>query len=253
MSGDFQLTARLKKEFASLDEVKGRRKSGLFVAEGTKCILQLLPGFTVKYLFALEEWLEEHGRDIEAEYKVCVNKATLRELTRLSTTPPAIAFFNLPEAKTTPEQLGDELVLALDRVQDPGNLGTILRTADWFGVKTVVCSIDTVDCFNPKTVQATMGALANLNIVYLDLAQWLGSLEHTPVYGTFLDGENIYRSELPQRAVIVMGNEGRGIGAEVEKEVTHRVLIPSFDSGCVESLNVGVATGVVLSLFRAKS
>lgn len=145
------------------------------------------------------------------------------------------------------------LVLALDRVQDPGNIGTILRCCDWMGVDTVIASADTVDCFNPKAVQASMGALAHVKVYYTDLAEYLGSID-APVYGTFLDGENIYREALSECGVIIMGNEGKGISHEIEKFVNRRLYIPPYptDSVHVESLNVGMATAITLSQFRSR-
>lgn len=255
MNAEFQLTRRLARDFASLDEPKGRRRTGLFVAEGTKCVLELAVRYECEYLFALPEWLAEHGEAIKAGTQVESKPQMLRELTRLSATPPVIAFYKLPESTEAPDAafVRDNLVVALDRVQDPGNLGTILRTCDWMGVSTVVASTDTVDAFNPKAVQSTMGALARVNIVYTDLAAWLENLAGARIFGTFLNGSNIYTTALSRGGVLIMGNEGRGISAEVEAHVTDRLLIPSWPPGAeaVESLNVATATAIALSQFRA--
>ena len=255
MNSDFQLTNRLRKEFASLDDAKGRRRSGLFVAEGTKCILELAAAFCARYVFAAPDWIAENEAAFAGATLIEAAPHTLRELTRLTTTPPAIAFFELPEANADFDaRPADELVLALDRIQDPGNLGTILRTCDWMGVRTVVTSRDTVDAFNPKTVQATMGALARVKVVYADLPAWLGNLgDDVPVYGTFLDGKNIYREALGPAGVLVMGNEGRGISEAVESHVDRRLYIPPYPGdGAVESLNVATAAAIALSQFRAR-
>lgn len=256
MNTDFQLTRRLMREFASLDDAKGRRRTGLFVAEGTKCVLELAARFACGYLFALPDWLAEHSAEISVATAVEAKPQTLRELTRLTATPPVIAFFRLPEPEQEPpaDYVLDNLVVALDRVQDPGNLGTILRTCDWMGVHTVVASTDCVDAFNPKAVQSTMGALSRVNIIYTDLPQWLSSLGVAQVYGTFLDGDNIYRSELTRGGVLVMGNEGRGISDAVAACVSRRLLIPSWPPGAeaVESLNVATATAIALSQFRSR-
>ncbi|MCM1066568.1 MAG: RNA methyltransferase [Muribaculaceae bacterium] len=254
MTSDFQLTNRLKKEFASLDDAKGRRRSGLFVAEGSKCVLELMASFTPRYIFASEAWLA--GRDLPAGAVVVPSAPhTLRELTRLGTTPPVIAFFELPEPPALPSaaDCAAQLIVALDRVQDPGNLGTILRTCDWMGVHTVVASTDTVDAFNPKTVQATMGALARTRVVYTDLDAFLAGVD-APIYGTFLDGDNIYRNELSEGGVIVMGNEGSGISDAVARHIDRRLFIPPYpaDAQAVESLNVATATAIVLSQFRSR-
>ncbi|MDE5661350.1 MAG: RNA methyltransferase [Muribaculaceae bacterium] len=258
MSSDFQLTNRLRKDFGSLDDAKGRRRTGLFVAEGTKCVLELAVAYSAAYVFASEEWLAGHGRAFGSDAELVPSRpATLRELTRLSATPPVVAFFRIPEpaALPGPDYFRSNLVLALDRVQDPGNLGTILRTCDWMGVRTVIASADTVDAYNPKAVQATMGALARTKVVYTDLEAALKALPAgVPVYGTFLDGTDIYRRPLSPAGVLVMGNEGRGISDAVGRLVTERLFIPPFpaDATAVESLNVGTATAIALSQFRSR-
>ena len=208
MNGEFVLTKALAKDFASLDDAKGRRRSGMFVAEGRKCVETLIEGgYRPRYIFV------EAESDIDFAGAIRVKRGFLREITRLSATPPVIAFFELPvkdESLPSAEIFATGLVLALDRVQDPGNMGTILRTADWMGVRTVVASPDTVDCFNPKAVQASMGALAHVKVCYTDLCEYLSGVP-VPVYGTFLDGADIYRQPLTQDGVIVMGNEGKGM------------------------------------------
>lgn len=246
----FQLTNKMIKEFGSLDEAKGRRRTGLFVAEGGKCVGELLKTFHARHIFARPEWLAENR--VQADEITEATPAMLRQLTRLQATPPVIAYFDIPEASPIPDCKG--LVVALDRIQDPGNMGTILRSCDWMGVRTVIASNDTVDCFNPKAVQATMGALANVKVYYTDLCEYLGRFSG-PIYGTFLDGENIYHEPLSDNGVIIMGNEGQGISAEVEKFVNRRLYIPPYptDSVHVESLNVGMATAITLSQFRSRT
>ena len=257
MTSDFQLTNRLKKDFASLDEAKGRRRTGLFVAEGTKCVLELAAKFNARYVFASEEWLGEYGRQFRTGELVVSAPHMLRELTRLGTTPPVVAYFELPEPAVlpAPDSLRSELVVALDRIQDPGNLGTILRTCDWMGVHTVVASCDTVDAFNPKVVQSTMGALARVSVVYCDLDSFFGALPaEVQIYGTFLDGDNIYTASLTPGGILLMGNEGRGISSALERRVSRRLFIPPYpaDASSVESLNVATATAIALSQFRAR-
>lgn len=257
MNSDFQLTNRLKKEFASLDDAKGRRRTGLFVAEGTKCVLELAVKFKARYVFASETWLGEYGARFHAGDLVASAPHVLRGLTRLGTTPPVVAFFELPEPSILPdnEYMASELVVALDRIQDPGNLGTILRTCDWMGVHTVLASHDTVDAFNPKTVQSTMGALARVSVVYADLDAFFASLSpEICVYGTFLDGDNIYTTSLGRAGILLMGNEGSGISAALERHVNSRLFIPPYpaDASSVESLNVATATAIALSQFRAR-
>ena len=249
----------------SLQQKKFRDELGLFVAEGEKCVEELRKGFELKYLFREGE----NATRIEIE-----------QMSGLRTPQGVIGVFkksNSPkdgltgEAGLTSNSPKDGLVLALDGIQDPGNLGTIIRTCDWFGVHDIVCSQDTADCYNPKVVQATMGALARVRVHYVDLPKWLEeyrvqNTEYRPIYGTLLDGKNMYEV-LPQLStihtasadrknyqlsIIVMGNEGNGISPEVRKLITHPIRIPSYprDAETSESLNVSIATAIVLAEFR---
>lgn len=252
-------TKALRKETAALAEPKHRRRQGAFMAEGTKCVLDTLGNFALRRLFATRPWLETHAAESGAvgDDKIyACNRGELGEMSSMTLAPDVIAVYELPETPDfDAETLKGQLVLALDRVQDPGNLGTIMRTADWMGVTTVLASADTVDCFNPKAVQSTMGAISRVSVVYGDLPAMLAELGRSmPVYGTFLGGENIYAARLEESAVIVMGNEGKGISPDVERLVDRRLLIPSFppDRPTSESLNVATATAIVLSQFRGR-
>lgn len=253
-------TNALRKLTASLAAAKGRRRSGLFAAEGTKCVLDTLGAFRLRYVAATADWLAAHQLGPEADganiYEC--RRADLVEMTSLSLAPDVIAAFEIPQPETfDPASLDGRLTLALDRVQDPGNLGTIIRTADWMGVSRILASADTADCFNPKTVQATMGALARVRLVYGDLPAMLAEARSRgiEVAGTFLDGAAIYTAALPRQAVIVMGNEGSGIGPEAAAHVSSRLLIPSYPPGrpTSESLNVATATAIVLSQFVSRN
>ena len=252
------ISRRLLKDYASLDLPKGRRRTGLFVAEGAKCVGELMCAFRCRTIYALSEWIEKYATAVSADTELVeAPRSVLQQITRLNTVPPVIAFFELPESAMPPQSgfAADNLVVALDRVQDPGNLGTILRCCDWMGVHRVVASTETADAFSPKTVQAAMGATARVSVAYCDLAAYLSDLPAgTPVYGTFLDGENIYTSPLTSAGVLVMGNEGRGISPEVAALTTNRLLIPTYPAGAeaVQSLNVGVATAIALSQFRSR-
>lgn len=256
---DFQLTHRMAKDFASLDQPKGRRKLNLFVAEGDKCVGELLPAFECRMIFALSDWIDKHRSIISTHPGIEIieaNRGLLGQITRLTSTPPVIAFFNLPSDVTAPEAgyLKSNLTVALDCVQDPGNLGTIMRCCDWMGVRTIIASPDTADAFSPKCIQASMGATARVNVAYTPLPEYFASLDHNiPVYGTFLDGENIYHKKLENSGILLMGNEGRGISDAVAAHVTDRLLIPSYPRGqnTVESLNVAMATAIALSCFRS--
>jgi len=242
------------KLITSLSQKKFRDELNLFIAEGTKLVLDLSPTFKCILLAATTEWLNEH-KNTKAVEIVELTANELASISNQKSPQGVLAIFEKPSYSFSPENLKNTLSLALDDVQDPGNLGTILRIADWFGISDVFCSVHTADAFNPKTVQATMGALARVKVHYVNLPQFLKSCKDTlPIYGTFMNGENIYSKTLAQQGIIVMGNEGNGISAEIEKLVSDRLLIPNYPIGQVtsESLNVGVATALVCGEFRRK-
>lgn len=250
-----QITAAQRKLVASLAKAKNRRETGLFAAEGTKCVLDTIDAFRLHLLAATPAWLDEHPEVASRAECVRAVRADMERMTALSTPPPVIAVYHIPEPaewSMTP----DELVVALDCVQDPGNLGTIVRAADWMGVTTILASADTADIFGAKAIQATMGAVSRVRVHYCDLPSALSALPSgTPVFGTFLGGENIYTaSGLGPGGVLVMGNEGRGISDAVAATVTRRITIPSFPAGrpTSESLNVGMATAIALAEFRRR-
>ncbi len=242
---------------ASLDDPRARREYGLFVAEGTKCVLDTLGAFTCRWLLATPAWLDRHGDRLGRDVDVVIAKRPdMERMSHLTTPSDVIAVYEIPQVSPlTAADIEGRLVLALDRLQDPGNLGTIMRVADWFGIDTVVASHDTVDLYNPKVVQATMGAISRVRVHYVDLPEWLKSLDGVSVCGTFLDGDNIFTSSLPTSGIVVMGNEGRGISPEVEACVNCRLTIPSFPQGTVtsESLNVGTATAITVAEFRRRN
>ena len=235
---------------------KNRDESNLFVAEGPKVLSEMLPSFRCRYLAATSEWLSQH-RNIQAE---SIDEVTPEELKRLSLLRAPQQVLAVFEKRATqqpvPVPSPTQLFLALDEIQDPGNLGTIVRLADWFGIEHIVCSPNTADVYNPKTVQATMGALARVSVHHTELPAYFASLpKGTSVYGTFLDGKDIYQQEFSPYGIIVMGNEGNGISREVEPCVTHRLYIPSYPSNraTVESLNVSIATAVTCAEFRRRT
>lgn len=239
------LTKAQIKQVRSLGDKAGRQAEGLFVAEGEKLVGELLAsGLTVRELFRV-------GENITA--------AEMERLSFLHTPTTVLAVAEIPVFPTSPAQTPSGLCLALDDVQDPGNVGTIIRLADWFGVREVFCSPATADCWNPKVVQATMGAILRVRVHYLPLERLLAEAvtAKIPVYGTFLEGENIYRCGLaPDRGVVVMGNEGRGISAAVATYVTQKLYIPPYPLSTAgptsESLNVATATAITLSEFRRR-
>lgn len=241
---------------ASLSEAKHRKTLGLFKAEGTKCVLDTLGYFQVEMLLATDQWLSRHSIDVDCEAIAKVTAKDLERMSSFSTHADVIAVYRIPEDDIDIFTLGNELTLALDTIQDPGNLGTIIRTADWFGIRNILCSHETVDVYNPKVVQSTMGAISRVKVHYCQLVQTIGHIvsenRGVEVYGTFLDGDTIYNQSLPQQGIIVMGNEGKGISKDVAKMVTSRLFIPPYPADAVtsESLNVAIATAIVLSQFR---
>lgn len=241
---------------------KHRKEQQLFVAEGHKLVEELLPVFDCVYLAAHEEWLTEHQTlaDRLKQQGTEINSATTDELQKASLLKhpqDVLALFKPPTHDVNISRIiSNQLCLALDGVQDPGNLGTILRIADWFGIEHVFCSTDTADIYNPKTIQATMGAIARVKVHYLSLPELLKEAEgQTPVYGTFLDGENIYHKTLSRNGIIVMGNEGNGVSSEVKAYIRQGLYIPNYPSerSTSESLNVAVATAIVCAEFRRRS
>ena len=241
----------------SLEQKKKRREEQLFVAEGPKVVGDLLPYFACRLLVATESWLASHPH-IEAAEVVAVTPDELRKASFLKTPQEVLALFELPTRELPAGIAESELCLALDDVQDPGNLGTIIRIADWFGIRHIICSTGTVDAFSPKTVQASMGAVARVSIHYTVLPQYLSaqraSRPEIPIYGTFLEGENISKKALTSHGIIIMGNEGNGISPLTEQLVTDKLLIPNYPEGCVtsESLNVAIATAITCAEFRRR-
>jgi TrmH family RNA methyltransferase len=243
------------KNIKSLEHKKFRTEKGLFIAEGHKVVEELLGCMECVLLAATGDWLDRH-RSIPAKRVEVLSADELKRASLLQNPQDVIAVFSIPQHDATLSAAASSaLVLALDDVQDPGNLGTIVRIADWFGIKDIFCSKATADIYNPKAVQATMGALARVNVHYTDLRQSLAQLPGSvPVYGTFLEGDIIYDTPLTTNGIIVMGNEGNGISAEISQAVTRRLYIPNWPQGAPtsESLNVAIATAVVCSEFRRR-
>ena len=235
-----------------LELKKFRRRKGLFVAEGPKVVGDLMKHYRPEAVFATQEWASIGNQEIGC---TIVTSDELRRISFLQHPQQVVALFPIPEETTDGGPTNDKLSLALDGIQDPGNLGTIIRIADWFGIEDIYCSEDTADAYNPKVVQATMGSLAHVHIIYTDLPTLLDGLTSDyPIYGTLLDGQDIYRQPLSQQGIIVMGNEGNGISEAVRQRVNCRLLIPSFHQGdTAESLNVAIATAITCSEFRRRA
>lgn len=241
------------KYIKSLKEKKFRNQYKCFIAEGEKLVFDLMKTCNCQLIAALPEVILSYN-NISAEEIITTSENELKKATSLKTAPSVIAVFYQPEVHISEEEINSNLSLVLDGVQDPGNLGTIVRIADWFGIDNIFCSLDCADVFNPKTVQATMGAIARVNVIYTDIVEFLQNKKDLPVYGTFLGGSNIYEESLSRNGFIVMGSEGKGISNEVEALVTNRLFIPNYpiDEKSSESLNVSVATAITCSEFRRR-
>jgi len=236
----------------SLSLGKFRELNRVFIAEGVKLIEDLLAShYNIHIIYATPAWIETHQRLIASQEFVIeeVTEEELRKVSNLVTPNEVLAVVGYPDTDIpSPDNLG-QIILLLDRIQDPGNLGTIIRTADWFGISNIFCSADTVDVFNYKVVQATMGSICRVNIHYVDLKEFLTGLpENWQKYGTISDGDNIYETKLEFPAAVLIGNESKGISEEYFPMLTHRVGIPSRSIGA-ESLNASVAAGIICSEF----
>ncbi len=233
---------------------KYRDETGLFLAEGSKLVRDMARVFACETIFVTRDWLINNQLPVcKAYFETTVEE--LKKMSHLKTPQGIIGIFRKPENSFHISNINNKLVLAIDGVQDPGNLGTIIRIADWFGIAHIVCSPETVDAFSPKVVQATMGALASVNVIYTPLNDFLTQIPpSTPVYGTFMEGDNIYTEKLSTNGIIVLGNEGNGISPMIEQFITQKLMIPDFSEGRknTESLNVAMACAIVCSEFRRR-
>ena len=232
------------KLITSLQQKKYRQKYKLFVAEGVKVVNELLDSdFELELLFATNEYKHLSMFDKTVD----VSNIELKKISQLKTPNKVLAVFHIPESKLIG---ANGLILALDAINDPGNLGTIIRLCDWFGIENLVCSKDTVDCYNQKVVQASMGSLTRIQIMYTDLQSYVSSSK-LPVFIADMDGENVYKTSLPKEAILIMGNEANGISDEIRALVNAKISIPRFgNTQQTESLNVATATAILLSEFK---
>lgn len=230
----------------SLQQKKYRDKHGLFIVEGKKSVVEFLDSkFELEYLF----FTEGLGNKVKTESKkeFLISTSELKKISALKNPNKILAVFKTPKSKLIKE---NGLILALDNIQDPGNLGTIIRLCDWFGVTQLICSKNTVDFLNPKVVQASMGSLTRVNVIYTNLDFFLDNTS-LPIFATLLKGENIYKKELPKNAIIIMGNEGSGVSDPILNFASELINIPHFgETKQTESLNVASATAIVLSEFK---
>lgn len=232
------------KLITSLQQKKFRQIHKLFLAEGVKVIQELLQSnFVLEHLYVTETIFDE----VDETKKTKISDSDLKRISSLSTPNNCLALFEIPDQKPRNDK---GLVVVLDDVRDPGNLGTIIRLCDWYGVEQMVCSEQTVDVYNPKVVQATMGSISRVSVAYVDLEKYLKRAS-VPIFGTFMDGKNVYSETLAQEGILVLGNEANGISDKIEKLVTNKLAIPRFGKlQQTESLNVATATAIFLSEFR---
>ncbi len=250
-----ELSQSRRKLFASLRQAKHRRDTGLFAVEGDKAMSELAGAYSCEAVVATASWIERNVRTTSYTHNIYkASRADMERISTLSSAPEVIGIFRIPStALPSPDSLRNRLIVALDCVQDPGNLGTIIRTCDWYGIDTLLCSPDTVDIYNPKVIQSTMGSISHVNVHYVDLPDILPKLGNN-IYGTFLNGDSIYSAHLSPTGVIVMGNEGKGISDLTARCISRRLYIPPFpdDAPHVESLNVSIATAITVAEFRRR-
>jgi RNA methyltransferase, TrmH family len=236
------------KLITSLQQKKFRQSNQLFIAEGVKVIQELaLSNFVLEHLFMTTPLF----KSVDVTKKTLIDENELKKISCLSTPNNCLALFKIPIPKEISANKG--IIVALDSIRDPGNLGTIIRLCDWFGITEMICSPETVDVYNPKVIQATMGSISRVNITYLDLSSFVKNTK-LPIYGTFMNGENVYKQKLPKEAILVLGNEANGISATLEQVIKNKIAIPRFgELQQTESLNVATATAIFLSEFKRSS
>lgn len=234
------------KLITSLKQKKYRHQHGLFIVEGKKTIFELLQSNL--QLHQLYTTTLEFGVSDDLQTEISENE--LKKISFLKTPNTALAIFKIPKSKPIDF---NTLVVALDDVRDPGNLGTIIRLCDWFGIVDLICSIGTVDCYNPKVIQATMGSISRVNVSYVNLETTISN-QNIEKFGAFMDGENVYAKDLPNSGILVLGNEANGISEDIETQITQRISIPRFGNlQTTESLNVATATAIFLSEFKRRT
>lgn len=241
------------KYIQSLAHKKFRESEGVFVIEGVKMVGELIDEFPnhIVQLFATEEWVDDiSGHNLEGFRLSIIDNLMLDRISQLKSPNKVLAIVKMPIQSTHTSTL-NKLTLVLDQIQDPGNLGTIIRTCDWFGVQNILCSMDTVDAYNPKTVQSAKGSLLRVNIQYVDIKDFLSSTKEATIYAAALDGNSIYNIKMQEPAIIVIGSEASGISKEVLALANKKITIPKV--GKAESLNAGIAAAIIMSNFTKLS
>ncbi|MGL5015728.1 MAG: RNA methyltransferase [Bacteroidales bacterium] len=247
------ITKNRIKYIQSLQKKRERDAAACFLAEGNRLVSDLLEYCQCQILITTQQIFDSITPPSDCKEIYILDQQSIDKISTQKSAQQMIGVFHKKEYTLSPDELKGKLTIALDTVQDPGNLGTIVRIADWFGIENVICSPNCADIYNPKTVNSTMGALARVKVHYTDLLELLPQCD-TPIYGTLLDGQNIYHQEITPEGIIIMGNEGNGISPEVQQLITHKILIPGYpqEHPLCESLNVGVATSIVCAEFRRR-
>ena len=244
----------------SLQKKKIREEYRLYIIEGDKIVKEFIhAGIHIKSLIAKPEFISSLPKESmkEVSETEAVSYEELKQISGLKTPHNALAVVCMPDNEISESKLMKKQCVALDRIQDPGNLGTIIRAAVWFGIKNIICSEDCVDVYNPKVIQASMGAIIHVKVLYTDLKKFLLTAREkkNPVYGTMLEGESIYSQKLGKKGIILLGNESRGISEELVPLIDHKLMIPRFAEPTpgIDSLNVGMAASVIFSEFARRS
>ena len=225
------LSKHLTNVIQNLEKKKFREKYNLYKVEGDKLVQELLlSNMKIDSLIARPSWIERNPQHVQKHRIIEVNEIEMGRISNFKSLPEIIALAEIPVKEYNPDEISNTLSVVLNGIQDPGNIGTILRVCDWFGIKNVFCDYDCANIFNPKSVQASMGAIFRVNVFYLNLTEFIPQFikPDFSCYGTFLQGENIYKMNLPHKGLIIMGNEGNGIMPEIEQLVDHKITIPSF-------------------------
>ena len=249
------LTNSQMKYIISLSRRKIREEEGCFVAEGTKCVRDTWDYFNCRMIVATKAWYDENGHSGHLDKIVFANSQQMQRISQMSNATDVIAVYDISKREISDNSIRTGLNVVLDNIQDPGNLGTIIRLCDWFGVHNIFCSPNTVDVYNHKVIQATMGAISRVTVKYCDLGELLTNYGDMPIYGTSLDGKNIYKTDLSATGFVVFGNEGRGMSQAVSELSKVKLRIPSYPANVQtsESLNVGIAAAITIGEFRRRT
>lgn len=252
---NMNITNSLIKYVASLSRKKVREDEGCFVAEGTKCVKDTWDYFNCRMIIATKAWYEQNGHSGHLNKIIFANSQQMQRMSQLSTASDVIAVYDIPVREVSDKDIRSNLNVVLENIQDPGNLGTIIRLCDWFGIKNIFCSPNTVDVYNHKVIQATMGAISRVCVKYCDLEELLEQYADIPIYGTSLQGKNIYKVDLSPVGFVIFGNEGRGMSQALANLSKVKLRIPSYPVNVTtsESLNVGIAAAITIGEFRRRA